>query len=363
MNQLHHPPILVRSVKKKRKFPTSNLPRLLSIIEEPTIASPRTKPSGFDVLLDAIIVTKPSPTVQYPISMQPCLEQMSSEESRWLHCKIITIERLNQLLTSTLVIHVSPGQVIKLEANPVEIYSADLLKNRSHGRRTVLVRNSPNDNSTAGAEMIIRSNHLEYNDPLDRLHVIRQHSSVFSEYARETKTDIIGLLRFCLANGEQDLARRCENMHRVVNIGCKPELHLGDEPVQVNGSKYFKNMTTEDENDVKNSIGSIVDLIWASCQHLQIYKQNTKMGGDNQRRDKYGMRVSKFIHAVNSEFENVSCVVSVLFSVLYPISCQGNLHYDNLNDTTPGYTRTGCMDFIMEDADRTVYLLQVLGNF
>ena len=39
------------------------------------------------------------------------------------------------------------------------------------------------------------------------------------------------------------------------------------------------------------------------------------------------------------------------------------LHKDGLNDTTPGYTRTGCFDMIIDDADGTVYLLQILGNF
>ena len=42
---------------------------------------------------------------------------------------------------------------------------------------------------------------------------------------------------------------------------------------------------------------------------------------------------------------------------------QGKERYDGSNDTTPGYTRTGCMDLILEDAKETVYLLQVLGNF
>lgn len=100
---------------------------------------------------------------------------------------------MNELLTSTLVIHVSPGIVIKLEAAPVEIYSADLLKNRFHGRRTVLKGDSTKDNSV-GAETIIRPNQQEYFDPLDRLHVIRCNSPVFSECARETKADIVGLL-------------------------------------------------------------------------------------------------------------------------------------------------------------------------
>ena len=71
-----------------------------------------------------------------------------------------------------------------------------------------------------------------------------------------------------MAKGKQDLLQRSENSHRVVNIGCKPELHSGDKPVRVYGSKYFDNTSIDEANSVKNSIGTIVDLIWDSCQHL-----------------------------------------------------------------------------------------------
>ena len=62
------------------------------------------------------------------------LTEMADEESRWNDTAgILTVERMTELFTSTLVINVSPGIVIHLNAGPMEIYSADLLKKRTHG--------------------------------------------------------------------------------------------------------------------------------------------------------------------------------------------------------------------------------------
>ena len=156
----------------------SNLLSLLSTIKELIILLPKKKSSGFDILIQAlstprpaVVVTQPSPTVDESIPAPPCMTQMPVDEPRWLHFKIICTKPLKQLLTSTLMIHVSPGNVIKLEATRVEIHSADLFKNWFHGRRTVFVGNSAQDDSNDGAEMIIRSNQTEYNNPLDWLHV------------------------------------------------------------------------------------------------------------------------------------------------------------------------------------------------
>ena len=74
------------------------------------------------------------------------------------------------------------------------------------------------------------------------------------------------------------------------------------------------------------------------------------MGGDNQRQDRFGTPVNNFIHALESKFEGITCVVSVL----YPVHVQDKEHYDGSNHTAPGYTWTGCM--ILEDAKETVYI-------
>ena len=60
------------------------------------------------------------------------LTEMADEESRWNDTAgILTVKRMTELFTSTLVINVSPGVVIQLKAGPMEIYSADLLKKKN----------------------------------------------------------------------------------------------------------------------------------------------------------------------------------------------------------------------------------------
>ena len=205
----------------------------------------------------------------------------------------------------------------------------------------------------------IHSSHTQYIDPLDRLHVVRPNSPLFSQYGDSTKCDAIEVLRFCMRVGEVDETRRDPKMHRVMNIGVKAETQALSEPIKVYGNKYFDGLSENDGNKMKTNIGNIVDLIWNTCQLIQSFGQLPKMGGNFERKRRYGTEVRNILFAKYSEFESVTIAVTIL----YPVAGQCFLHKDVLNDTTPGYTRTGCLDMIIGDSDGTVYLLQILGNF
>ena len=356
------PDVERRSRRKRTVILSNKLPSIMFSVKVPA-KSPKKRKRLTISLTKTTAPAAISPTVESPLIAMTAtsLKQMAVDESRWTPtCGIISLHRLNDLLTSTLIINVSPGQVIKLVAAPIEIYSADLLKTRMHGRETVIHGGSGMqkiiDN---GADTTIHPAHTEFNDPLDRLHVIRQNSPVFSQFAESTKADAKELLRFCMKNGDEDVTRRNSNMHHVINIGVKAEIKSQSESINVYGSKYFKRVSSDEENRIKISIGGIVDFIWDSCQYIQAYTQKLRMGGNNQRRDTYGNRVRDFVFANRSEFECITIAVTIIF----PIAGQCFFHQDLSNDTTPGYSRTGCMDMIIEDANGTVYLLQVICNF
>ena len=169
---------------------------------------------------------------------------MADERSRWeAPCGIITHEQMKDLFTSTLVINVSQGQVIKLLAGPLKIYSVDLLKTRMHGQETILKTGRPDAIRYDGAAITINSFHSQYNDPLDHLQVIRPSSPIFSKFMDSTKGNVMELLRFCMSEGEVDNSRRNPKMHRVMSIGVKAEIQSLNEPINIYGSKSFRQMS------------------------------------------------------------------------------------------------------------------------
>ena len=161
----------------------------------------------------------------------------------------------------------------------------------------------------------INSSHNQYIDPLDRLHVVRPNSSLFTQYANSTNCDAIEVLRFCMRVGEVDETRRDPNMHRVMNIGVKAEIQSLSERIKVYGTKYFDRLSENDGNKMKTNIGNIVDFIWNTCQLIQSFGQKPKMGGNFERKRRYGTEVRKILFAKCSEFESVTIAVTILHPV------------------------------------------------
>ena len=86
-------------------------------------------------------------------------------------------------------------------------------------------------------------------------------------------------------------------MHRVMNIGVKAETQALSEPIKVYGDKYFDGLSENDGNKMKTNIGNIVDLIWNTCQLIQSFGQLPKMGGNFERKRRYGTEVRNILFA------------------------------------------------------------------
>ena len=87
-------------------------------------------------------------------------------------------------------------------------------------------------------------------------------------------------MKLCMKMGEEDTSRRQSNNHKVMHFGIKMQFESNETVPAVYGSKYFSEMTAEDELQLHVSIGLIMDFIWNVLQNIQSNNKKPHMGSN-----------------------------------------------------------------------------------
>ena len=140
----------------------------------------------------------------------------------------------------------TPKQIFRLEMFSFEIYSASLLRERKHWRKTTF-DGDPLVSEVSGSigSMVLPAGIGQHID--DDLSVIRPYSDIFDRVSNknELNCDFTSIILFCATHGKQGTStdqRRKTSTSRTVDFGVKPSVD------QKYGSQYFQLKSNEDPN-------------------------------------------------------------------------------------------------------------------
>ena len=169
--------------------------------------------------------------------------------------------------------------------------------------------------------------------------------------------DFSSLMNLCLKKGTTDVNRRKESTSMVLEFGVKAELETADFIPSYGGNVFSDNDNVT--RLAKQSLANIVDYIWDVSNIIQGRISKTPLGGCRFRNNKYGSILRRIIGCSKSQFESVT----VSHMLLFPKASQCLPHVDKLNDEVYAYSKTACMDIVLEDDYKQIHLLQIICNF
>ena len=257
---------------------------------------------------------------------------------------LIHPQTMRDYVSSYLLVHTEDGEDIVSKLSPLEVYSADNLYSRRHGRFTGDKSFYPSNNigdivHSVGADAkCYIDKHARY------FHIAREGSSYLMQHGRLLPNINLlqSLCKAVVVHGRHDATR--SNGQFRVNIGCGgQDRRNGGVPCQLHDSGFRKHLEADPQFDselIRRSIGQCTTMIWRVCQDMQTDANDSPMAPDVVRTQMYSSHLAKYL-MMNEEigFEDVT----IVFSHLHPIANNVSYHVDSMNDSVAGYTRTCCL--------------------
>ena len=298
---------------------------------------------------------------QAPLSISTRTKLLDKD---WSSIQLLTQGELDEVTASYLLVHAEGGLDISTKLSPLEVYSADRLKDFRHSRLCGPPGYQPVQHDDE-VVLHIGSRRDEYLDKDSKLfHVVRQHSVYFKEYCKILPSDQIfaNLCKSILKYGNIDSARsKCQYR---VNIACGGQHFPGGVPATLIGKEFATKLENDDDFDAEeilSTIGLLVEFLWRVAQDVQRDVCDTPLAPDPVRWNAYAKYLCRYLFiAHNVGFEDITLVISPITSRQCDVVGE---HTDVMNDTLGGYSRTCVFNACFSLANDAFIHMQVIGNF
>jgi len=299
-------------------------------------------------------------------SLNTALKDCPIKNATWTSFRLITADELNRYVKSYLVINRLDGMDVVSELSPLEVYSANNLHDLFHCRLTGSVPFYPRGAIGQIYLTILQEADCFIDTLAKSFHVAREQSEIFVEHAHQLPS-MQALLSLCKAvtlHGTVD-SKRAIGQYRV-NLGNGGQNWVKGAPCALHGLQFAKNLEkdgTYNVTEVLHTIGRLAEFTWKIMCSFQNEANDHPIAPDYFRRQLYASHLNKYLN-MDAEvgFEDLTLVVSLL----HPISHDVTKHKDTMNDTVAGYTRTGAFNLVMindDEAIPSIIHFQVLCNF
>lgn len=282
----------------------------------------------------------------------------------WSSIHLLSQEELDKVTASCLVIHTDSGLDIMSRLSPLEVYSADRLKDFRHSR----IGGPPGYQPLLQlGEVVLHvgSGTDEYLDKHSKLfHVVRKSSVYFKEYYMILPSDLefANLCKSILKYGNIDHER--SNYQYRVNIGCGGQHFPGGVPATLIGKSFAKKLEKDnifDTTEILSTIGLIVEFLWRVSQDIQRDVHDAPLAPDPVRWNSYAKHLCSYLF-INHDvgFEDITLVLSPITGKNGDVVSE---HTDSMNDNLGGYSRTCAFNACFSLDNDTFMHMQVIGNF
>lgn len=254
----------------------------------------------------------------------------------------------------------------QMDAFNWEIYSANYLINHSHGRMNFLASSAGSTFKHSGVH--ISDQQTEFIDERDVLHVIRYDSDIAQLHLKKKQIDVLGLAQALMLYGEGDEKRK-GGKGRVVEIGINTTYKADG---VISGKGFIDQIPSlEEKKKVLLTLCSLSQLIWDCMQEMN-FKAKQPPLCDDPERDKFAQQLRQYLLHMFGDDEKTTLPFQFVapfewntlsICLLFPIPDDCCDHRDLKNCKLRSYARTGCANFILEDKEGRVFLLQFLCNF
>jgi hypothetical protein len=282
----------------------------------------------------------------------------------WSSIKLLTQAELDKVTASYLLVHTDGGLDISSKLSPLEVYSADKLKDFRHARVCGPPGYQPSQ-QLGEVVLQIGSGCDEYLDRYSKLyHIARQGSVYFKEYKSILPADCIfaNLCKSILKHGKIDHARsKCQYR---INIGCGGQHFPDGVPATIIGKGFADKLEADNDFDrveILSGIGSLVEFLWRVSQDMQSDVCDAPLAPDSLRFNAYAKHLCRYLFIDEDVgFEDITLVISPLTGEEHDVVSE---HTDVMNDNLGGYSRT-CVFNACFSLDHDAFLhMQVIGNF
>jgi hypothetical protein len=210
------------------------------------------------------------------------------------------------------------------------------------------------------------------NEFIDRgsknLHIAREGSDILTRHGDffPSIEEIATLCKAVIVHGSRD-SKRCSDQHRAFIGNGGLDLPNGIPTTIVDGG--FRKKLTEDSRfciqEVLQTIGGLSEFLWKAMVDMQACAEDEPMAPDRARHSTYSSHLCSLLSMAECvSFEHITLVVSTI----YPKANDLLEHVDVMNDSIPGYNRTGTLTMcFLIDSETTGFKLglqvQVIGTF
>lgn len=286
-----------------------------------------------------------------------------SKKSDWTTARLLHPSMMDQLCASYLIIHREDGVDVLSRLAPLEVYSADWLCKRKHGRFSGGTNYYPSNH--VGPVSLNISTHIKsFLDAASgaSYQVARAGSSYLDQHGSllPNLEECIAICRAVLIHGKPDDSRSSGQFR--INVGCGGQDRREGKPCKIHDSG-FKAAIADDalfsgETNIPHLIGQCVEVIWKIVSDMLRDSNCSPMAPDPHRDWEYARHLRQYLGiATQVGFEDVTVVVSSL----YPTADTVNVHLDHMNDNVSGYTRTCALNicFGLGEPITNIFHLQV----
>mmetsp|Transcript_13887 Transcript_13887/g.28326 ORF Transcript_13887/g.28326 Transcript_13887/m.28326 type:complete len:1656 (-) Transcript_13887:317-5284(-) len=270
-----------------------------------------------------------------------------SEKAAWTSARLVHPSAMDQLCASYLLIHREDGVVVLSRLTPLEVYSADWLCKRKHGRFGGDANYFPSSHIGPVSTLDISPQVKSFLDIASNAsyQVARAGSSYMDQHGSMLPTlqECVEICRAVVTFGKQDSSRSSGQFR--INLGCGGQDRRDGIPCKLHDGG-FKEAISKDSSfhsttNIPHLIGRCVEVVWRILSDMLRDSNCSPMAPDPQRDWEYARHLRQYLGiASNVAFEDVTVVVSSL----YPTVDNVNIHIDHMNDNVSGYTRTGALN-------------------
>jgi len=233
-----------------------------------------------------------------PVASCPNFSRSALLEKDWSSIQLMMQVELDELTASYLLVHTDGGLDILSKLTPLEVYSADRLKDFRHSRLCGPPKYKPHQ-QLGDVVLHIGSGCDEYLDKHSKLfHVVRQRSVYFKEYYKILPCDQLcaNLCKSILKYGTIDNTRsRCQYR---VTIGCGGQHFPEGIPATLIGKSFAAKLDTDamfDREEILSTIGSLVEFLWRVGADIQRDVCDAPLAPDSIRWNAYAKHLCSYL--------------------------------------------------------------------
>jgi hypothetical protein len=310
----------------------------------PPVSSNKT--SSTEKATAAVIIQHDAAATSITSSSLMDVKKQFSEKSEWSTARLVHPSMMDQLCASYLLIHREDGVDVLSRLTPLEVYSADWLCKRKHGRFGGDANYYPLNhvgpvslNIASPVKSFLDIGNASYQVARAGSSYLEQHGSLLPNLQ-----ECVEICRAVIIHGKQDSYRSLGQFR--INVGCGGQDRRDGIPCKLHDGG-FKAAISEDarfngDTNLPHLIGKCMEVIWKILSDMLRDSNCSPMAPDPHRDREYARHLRQYLGITSTQvgFEDVTVVVSSL----YPTVDNVNIHIDHMNDNVSGYTRTGALN-------------------